>query len=65
MKRVEAGVDNLIKEEFKVPVRLNLFNSFDENDNKLFMSNSFVREEKETIKATPKMLFAKDFSMSF
>lgn len=32
IKPSEANMDNLIKEENKAPVRLNLFTSFDQND---------------------------------
>ena len=65
MRLSEFGVDDLIKEENKAPVRLNLFSSFDQNDSKFLISNSFVHAENETIKASTKMLFAKDFGFSF
>jgi hypothetical protein len=65
VKRSELGVDDLIKEDNKAPVRLNLFSSFDQNESKFLISNSFVHAENETIKASTKMLSAKDFGVSF
>jgi hypothetical protein len=65
VKLSEFCLDDLIKEENKAPDRLNLFSSFDQNDSKFLISNSFVHSENETIKASTKMLFAKDFGFSF
>ena len=65
MKRSELGVDDLIKEENKAPVRLNLFSSFDQNESKFLISNSLVNAENETMKAVTKMFPVKDFGFSF
>ena len=65
MKRSELGVNDLIKEENKAAVRLNLFSFFDQNDSIFFTSNSILHAENETIKPSTKMLSAKDFGFSF
>lgn len=65
VKRLELGVDDLIKDDTKAPVRLNLFNSSDHNETKFLISNSFAKSENETTKVSSKILPFKDLGLSF
>ena len=58
-------MDNLMKEEAKQPARLNFFTQFDQNDTKFFTQSSVVLPEPHLPKAPPKILFSKDFGLSF